>query len=88
MGTHIKELFDLSGRVAVVTGGAGKYGRQIVAALAEAGAETYLASRNLQALEVTAKAHREKGEKVTALQYDQGDEERKFLHGTVIMLQI
>ena len=35
----------------VVTGGAGLYGRQIVEALAEAGAETYIASRNLESLE-------------------------------------
>jgi NAD(P)-dependent dehydrogenase (short-subunit alcohol dehydrogenase family) len=64
----------MKGKVALVTGGAGLYGRQIVEAVAEAGAETYIASRNLEALEKLAAAHREKGEMVTALQYDQGDE--------------
>lgn len=38
---HVKQLFSLEGKVALMTGGAGKYGRQIVAALAEAGADTY-----------------------------------------------
>ena len=45
------EMFLLKGKVALVTGGAGLYGRQIVTALAEAGAKTYVASRNLEVLE-------------------------------------
>ncbi len=71
----VLESFSLKGKVALVTGGAGKYGRQIAEALAEAGAETYIASRNLDALEKEAKAYREKGYDVTALRYDQGDEQ-------------
>jgi NAD(P)-dependent dehydrogenase (short-subunit alcohol dehydrogenase family) len=71
---NVLDSFSLRGKVALVTGGAGLYGRQIVAAMAEAGAETYVASRNLAALEKLAALHRAQGEKVTALQYDQGDE--------------
>ena len=70
----VLENFSLKGKVAVMTGGAGLYGRQIVAALAEAGAETYIASRNLVALEEVAEEHRQRGENVTALRYDQGVE--------------
>jgi hypothetical protein len=75
---HIKELFSLQGKVALMTGGAGQYGRQIAAALAEAGADTYIASRNVDALEKIAEGHRAKGEKVTALPLDLGDESSIF----------
>jgi NAD(P)-dependent dehydrogenase (short-subunit alcohol dehydrogenase family) len=64
----------LSSKVALVTGGAGLYGRQVLAAVAEAGARTFVASRNLEALEELAAAHRTAGLDLTALQYDQGDE--------------
>ncbi|MDO9542161.1 MAG: SDR family oxidoreductase [Kiritimatiellia bacterium] len=71
----VLESFSLKGKVALITGGAGLYGRQIVEALAEAGAKTYTASRNVAALEKVAEIHRKRGEDVTALQFDQGDEQ-------------
>jgi NAD(P)-dependent dehydrogenase (short-subunit alcohol dehydrogenase family) len=71
----VLDTFSLAGKVALVTGGAGLYGRQIVRALAGAGARTYIASRNLEALEDMAEGHRKRGLDVRALQYDQGDEE-------------
>ena len=62
----VRELFDLTGRVALVTGGAGLYGRQIVEALAEAGARTFMASRDLDRLEKQAEVFRGAGLDVTA----------------------
>ena len=70
----VLDTFSLKDKVALVTGGAGKFGRQILAAVAEAGAKTYVASRNLEALEAVAQELRGDGLDVTALQYDQGDE--------------
>ncbi len=70
----VLDMFSLNGKVAVLTGGAGLYGRQCLTALAEAGADIYMASRNVEALETAAQEYRARGLKVTALQYDQGDE--------------
>ena len=72
---NVLESFRLHGRTAVVTGGAGRYGRQIVAALAEAGATVFIASRNLEKLEQTAAEFRAAGGDVSALQLDLGSEE-------------
>ncbi|MFN7925466.1 MAG: SDR family oxidoreductase [Bryobacteraceae bacterium] len=47
-------LFRLDGKIALVTGGAGIYGRHIVRALAEAGATVYTASRDAKKCEAFA----------------------------------
>ncbi len=44
---NVKELFDLSGRTAVVTGGYTGIGKQMALALAEAGADVVVCARNL-----------------------------------------
>lgn len=72
---NVMDAFSLRGRTAVVTGGAGLYGRQIAEALAEAGAETFMASRDQTKLQEQAKIFRDRGLTVTALPLDQSSEQ-------------
>lgn len=58
---HTKELFDLSGKIAIVTGGRGLYGASISLGLCEMGATVVVASRNGEKCEQYAKTLREQG---------------------------
>lgn len=58
---HTKELFDLSGKIAIVTGGRGLYGASISLGLCEMGATVVIASRNGEKCEQYAKTLREQG---------------------------
>ncbi|GBD30151.1 3-oxoacyl-[acyl-carrier-protein] reductase FabG [bacterium HR32] len=70
---HVRELFDLSGRVAVVTGGSRGLGLEIAEALGEAGARVVVAARRAQWLE-PAEAHlRDLGVEVAAVECDVAD---------------
>ncbi|MEM7445669.1 MAG: SDR family oxidoreductase [Pseudomonadota bacterium] len=72
--TDVMKALSLTGKVAVVTGGAGLYGRQIVQAIAEAGATTYIAARGMEALEQVAIEERARGYDVQALPLDLASE--------------
>ena len=52
--SRVTEIFDLSGKVAVVTGGSRGLGREMVLAFAEQGADVVIASRKLDACEELA----------------------------------
>jgi gluconate 5-dehydrogenase len=57
----IKELFDLTGRVAIVTGGSRGLGREMAEGLAEAGARLVLCARRQEWLNPTLAEMRAKG---------------------------
>ncbi|HEX8494966.1 MAG TPA: glucose 1-dehydrogenase [Pyrinomonadaceae bacterium] len=61
MTAHIKELFDLSNRVAIVTGGSRGLGREMAEGLAEAGCSLMLCARREEWLTPTVAEMRERG---------------------------
>lgn len=66
--------FDLTGKVALVVGGHGGLGKAIALGLADAGADTVVASRNLKALQAVAKEIEGKGRKSLAVTVDVSNE--------------
>jgi NAD(P)-dependent dehydrogenase (short-subunit alcohol dehydrogenase family) len=68
--TSVKQLFDLTGRVSVVTGGATGLGLQMATALAEAGSNVVICSRKLENCEHAAHGLEKLGVKALALACD------------------
>ena len=64
MNPHINELFNLSGKVAIVTGGAGWLGSAICEALAEAGAAVVIVDYNAEAVEKITEQFKGQGLKI------------------------
>ena len=71
---NVLEQFSLKGKVILLTGGAGLYGRGLTAFLAGAGATLIIASRQRAALDMVAAEERARGYLVEAEELDQGDE--------------
>jgi len=53
MGKHVREMFDLTGRTAIVTGGSRGLGKEIAEGLGEAGANLVLCARRAEWLDET-----------------------------------
>ena len=68
------ELFDLTGKVSIVTGGRGLYGASISRGLCEAGATVIIASRNGEKCEEFAAELRSQGYQAYGYALDLGDD--------------
>jgi gluconate 5-dehydrogenase len=72
----MSNLFNLSGKVALVVGGHGGIGKAIALGLADAGADVAVASRNLEALKGVVKEIETKKKKSLAIAVDVTDEKQ------------
>lgn len=70
---RLASLFDLTGKVAIVTGASRGIGAAIAAALAEAGASVVLASRKQESVDAVAAQIRAQGGAATAIAAHTGD---------------
>ncbi len=70
MTRHVNELFDLTGRTAIVTGGSRGLGKEMAEALAEAGAKLMLCARRPEWLEETVAEFESRGFRVEGLVCD------------------
>jgi len=70
MSTHVKTLFDLTGRAAIVTGGSRGIGKEMAEGLAEAGANLMLCARRQEWMDETMADFRERGFNVESVLCD------------------
>lgn len=85
MAKNVSELFDLSGKAAIVTGGSRGIGKEMAEGLAEAGAKLMLCARRAEWLDETVKEFRERGFEVAGILCDvsKPDEVEKVVQATV-----
>jgi NAD(P)-dependent dehydrogenase (short-subunit alcohol dehydrogenase family) len=70
MSRNIKDLFDLNGRVAIVTGGSRGIGKEMAEGLGEAGAKMMLCARRAEWLDPTVAEFTERGFDVRSMTCD------------------
>ena len=73
----IKKLFDLKGKVAVVTGSSKGIGKAIAEGLAEYGAKVIVSSRSQDSVDEVASEFKAKGYEATGIACHVGDEEQR-----------
>ena len=73
---RVQELFELSGKTAIVTGGGSGIGRQMAGALAELGANVVVCARKVERCEAAAAELAELGVRTLALRCDVRDPEQ------------
>ena len=69
-----KKLFDLAGKIAIVTGGTGLFGKPISTSLAETGATVIIASRGVEKCREVAQELTRRGYKAEGMFLDLSDE--------------
>jgi len=69
---NTEKLFDLGGKVAIVSGGYGLYGKHISTGLCEAGATVVIASRNVDKCEELAEELKQRGYDAVGMKLDLG----------------
>jgi NAD(P)-dependent dehydrogenase (short-subunit alcohol dehydrogenase family) len=86
MTRNVKELFDLTGKTAIVTGGSRGIGKEMAEALAEAGANLMLCARRQEGLDETVDGFTERGFNVTGKTCDvsKPDEVQAVVDETVL----
>jgi len=75
--TMIKSKFDLSGKVAIVTGSSKGIGRSIAQGLAENGAKVVISSRKQEAVDTVAQEFKAKGLEAIGIACHIGDDEQR-----------
>ena len=70
MADHINQLYDLTGKTAIVTGGSRGIGKEMAEGLAEAGANLMLCARRAEWLDETVEEFRGRGFKVEGMLCD------------------
>jgi NAD(P)-dependent dehydrogenase (short-subunit alcohol dehydrogenase family) len=73
----VKKLFDLKGKVAIVTGSSKGIGKSIAEALAEYGAQVVVSSRSQEAVDAVANEFKAKGLEAIGIACHVGDEEQR-----------
>ena len=71
---NLRDLYDLTGKIAIVTGGRGLYGASISTGLCEMGATVVIASRNVEKCEELAGELREQGYNACGMALDLSDD--------------